>query len=106
LPLGLLPRLLVPDPMSSRRPTSDRLDDLLEQREQLDARIDALSARARVEAKKDEDRLKWLLGTLAFDKLASDADLQAFVRRELPPRLTDRDQRRGLWQKLFPDADP
>ena len=91
--------------MPTRRPTSDRLDDLLEQRGHLDAKIGALSARARVEAKKDEDRMKWLLGTLAYDKLASDANLQAFVRRELPPRLTERDQRRGLWQKLFPDPE-
>ena len=94
--------------MPIRRPTSDRLDDLLEQRGHLDARIDALSARARMEAKRDDDRLTWLLGKLVRDTLASDAmhpELRAFVMRELPPRLTDRDQQRGLWRRLFPDAD-
>lgn len=91
--------------MPPPRPTSDRLDDLLKQRQQLDARIEALAARAKVEAKKDEDRLKFLLGTLVHDKLASEPELRAFVERELPSYLTDRDHRRGLWQTLFPSTD-
>jgi hypothetical protein len=95
--------------MPIKRPTSERLDDLLKQREELKAKIDALSARARLEAKKDEDRLVWLLGKLVHETLASNAahpELRSFVMRELPPRLTERDQRRGLWRRLFPDADP
>mgnify|MGYP007070496607 CR=1 FL=1 len=92
--------------MSIRRPTAERLDDLLKQREQLKAKIDALSARARMEAKKDEDRLIRLLGALVYETLATSPELQAFVARELPARLTERDRQRGLWGKLFPDADP
>jgi hypothetical protein len=91
--------------MPIKRPTSERLDALLKQREELKAKIDAMSARARLEAKKDEDRLKWLLGTLVYDKLASDPHLQAFVERELPHRLTERDHRRRLWQTLFPSKE-
>ncbi len=94
--------------MPIKRPTSERLDDLLKQREELKAKIDALSARARLEAKKDEDRLVWLLGKLVRETLASDAappELRAFVMRELPSRLTDRDQQRGLWQTLFPPTE-
>ena len=65
------------------------------------------SAQDRIEElaqKKDEDRLKWLLGTLVFDRLSDEPSLQEWVRRELPARLTDRDHKRGLWSLLFPNG--
>lgn len=92
--------------MPSRRPLQDRLDELARRRAQVDAEIAALNARARQDAKKDEDRIKFLLGTLVWDRLGEDAALQAFVERELPARLTARDHDRGLWERLFPkEAD-
>ncbi|MEP6049229.1 MAG: hypothetical protein ABJ226_23380, partial [Roseobacter sp.] len=66
---------------------------------------DALSARRRLEQKKDEDRIKWLLGTLVFDRLSAEPALQSIVRRDLPDRLTQRDRDRGLLNKLFPTED-
>jgi hypothetical protein len=89
--------------MPQRRPTDTRLEELAEKKAQIDAQIDALSARRRLEQKKDEDRIKWLLGNLVFDNLSAEPALQSIVRRDLPDRLTQRDRTRGLWQKLFPD---
>lgn len=91
--------------MSRSRPADTRIEDLAEQKAQIDARIAALDARRRLSRKKDEDRLKWLLGTLVFDRLSAEPALQSIVRRDLPDRLTQRDRDRGLWQILFPDSD-
>ena len=62
-----------------------------------------LDARRRAQQKKDEDRIKWLLGTLVFDRLSTEPALQSIVRRDLPERMTQRDQTRGLWGMLFPE---
>lgn len=95
--------------MSQSRPTDARIEELAEKKAQLDAQIAALDARRRLSQKKDEDRLKWLLGTLVFDRLSAEPALQSpelveLVRRDLPDRLTQRDRDRRLWQILFPDA--
>lgn len=95
--------------MSQSRPTDARIKELAEKKAQLDAQIAALDARRRLSEKKDEDRLKWLLGTLVFDRLSAEPALQSpelvkLVRRDLPDRLTQRDRDRGLWQSLFPDT--
>lgn len=90
--------------MSQSRPTEDLIEELHTKKAQLDAQIAALDARRRLSQKKDEDRLKWLLGTLVFDRLSAEPALQELVRRDLPDRLTQRDRDRGLWQILFPDA--
>ena len=91
-------------PMSQSRPPDARINELAEKNAQLNARIAALDARRRLSRKKDEDRIKWLLGTLVFDNLSAEPALQSIVRRDLPDRLTQRDRDRGLWQILFPDA--
>jgi len=90
--------------MPQRRPAHDRIEELTEKKAQLEAQIDALVARGRLQQKKDEDRLKWLLGTLIFDRLSSEPALQEWVRRELPARFTERDRARRLWDQLFPEG--
>ncbi|WP_238368334.1 hypothetical protein [Mesobacterium pallidum] len=90
--------------MPQRRPTDIRLEELTEKKAQLDAQIATLDARRRLSQKKDEDRIKWLLGNLIFDRLSAEPALQELVRRDLPERLTQRDHDRGLWQSLFPDT--
>ena len=90
--------------MSQSRPPDARIAELTEKKSQLDAQIAALDARRRLSQKKDEDRIKWLLGTLVFDRLSAEPALQSIVRRDLPERLTQRDKERGLWQLLFPDS--
>ena len=90
--------------MSQRRPTDARIEELAEKKAQLDAQIATLDTRRRLSQKKDEDRIKWLLGNLVFDSLSAEPALQALVRRDLPDRLTQRDRDRGLWQILFPDT--
>ncbi len=90
--------------MSQSRPPDARIAELTQKKSQLDAQIAALDARRRLSQKKDEDRIKWLLGTLVFDRLRAEPALQSIVRRDLPDRLTERDQARGLWQLLFPDS--
>lgn len=90
--------------MSQSRPPDARIAELTEKKSQLDAQIAALDARRRLTQKKDEDRIKWLLGTLVFDRLSAQPALQSIVKRDLPERLTQRDRERGLWQILFPDS--
>jgi hypothetical protein len=90
--------------MSQSRPPDARIAELTQKKSQLDAQIAALDARRRLSQKKDEDRIKWLLGTLVFDRLSAEPALQSIVRRDLPDRLTERDRDRGLWQVLFPDS--
>ena len=90
--------------MSQSRPPDARIAELTQKKSQLDAQIAALDARRRLSQKKDEDRIKWLLGNLVFDNLSGEPALQSIVRRDLPDRLTERDQARGLWQLLFPDS--
>lgn len=88
--------------MAKRHSTEDRLRKLAQQKTQIDAQIAALDARRRLSQKKDENRLKWLLGNLIFDRLSAEPGLQELVRRDLPERLTQRDRDRELWQILFP----
>jgi len=78
-----------------------KFEELAKKKKQVDAQIAALNARQNLFQKKDEDRLKWLLGNLVFDRLNADPVLQNIVRRDLPERLTQRDHERGLWQILF-----
>ena len=56
--------------MPQSRPTDARINELAEKKAQLDAQIAALDARRRLSEKKDEDRLKWLLGNLVRDYCA------------------------------------
>lgn len=91
--------------MSQSRPTDTRIKELAKKKAQIDAQIAALDARRRLSQKKDEDRLKWLLGNLVFDRLRAEPALESIVRHDLPARLTQRDRDRGLWQILFPDTD-
>ena len=81
------------------------LDDLLSRTARIEARETARTAREDLAAKRDEDRLTWLLGRLMRDSLATDPELRAWVRRALPDRLTPRDLERGLWDRLFPSRD-
>ncbi len=69
--------------MSQSRPTDARIKELAEKKVQLDAQIAALDARRRLSEKKDEDRIKWLLGTLVFDRLKAD-DLLLLVGNRNP----------------------
>lgn len=85
-----------PDPLA-------RLDELAQKKAQLDARMQAIDARQGEIDRKNDDRITWLLGSLVYERLRDNPALQDFVRRELPGRLTERDGKRGLWQRLFPE---
>ncbi|XQZ47612.1 mobilization protein (plasmid) [Paracoccus yeei] len=85
-----------PDPLA-------RLEELVQKKAQLEARMEAIDARQGEIDRKNDDRITWLLGSLVYERLGDNSALQDFVRRELPGRLTDRDHKRGLWQRLFPE---
>lgn len=89
--------------MYKTQPIDVELEELSKKKTQIDARIAALDARRHLSQKKDEDRIKWLLGNLVFDRLNADPVLENIVRRDLPQRFTQRDHDRGLWQILFPE---
>ena len=85
-----------PDPLA-------RLEELVQKKAQLDARMQAIDARQGEIDRKNDNRITWLLGSLVYERLRDDPALRDFVRRELPSRLTERDGKRGLWQRLFPE---
>lgn len=87
--------------MHKTQPIGTELKEIAKKKSQVDAQIAALDARRRIAEKKDEDRLKWLLGNLVFDRLNADPVLKDIIRQDLPERLTQRDHDRGLWQILF-----
>lgn len=86
-----------PDPLAC-------LEELARKKAQLDARMQAIDARQQEIDRKNDVRITWLLGSLVYEHLGNNSVLQDFVRRELPGRLTDRDHKRGLWQRLFPEV--
>ena len=81
------------------------LDDLLARTARIEARDTARTAREDLAARRDDDRLTWLLGRLLRDGLATDPELRAWVRRELPDRLTPRDREQDLLDRLFSSND-
>ena len=87
--------------MSKSPPIDDRIHALTIKKQQISAQIMALDAKRQQTKKKDEDRLKWLLGSLIFDRVNAEPALQSIVQRDLPDRLTKRDRDRGLWNILF-----
>jgi len=90
--------------MSKSPPIDDRIHALETKKRQISAQIMALDAKRQQTKKKDEDRLKWLLGSLVFERFSAEPALQSIVRRDLPDRLTQRDRDRGLWNILFPQT--
>lgn len=91
--------------MSRASDKPETLDGLISRAAQIDAQMEAKSARDEVVAKREEDRLTWHLGRLLRDWMETDPELRGWVRRELPARLTKRDRQRGLWARLFPEED-
>lgn len=85
-----------PDPLAC-------LEELARKTAQLEARMEAIDARQGEIDRKNDNRITWLLGSLVYEHLGDNLALQDFVRRELPGRLTERDGKRGLWQRLFPE---
>ncbi|WP_282029851.1 hypothetical protein [Paracoccus marcusii] len=97
-----MPKPRLPTDPPGEMPTA-RPADPITRKAQIDARLQALSARTELQARKDHDRLTWILGRMVVEQMTHDPALQAWVRRDLPRHLTPRDQDRGLWQILFPD---
>jgi hypothetical protein len=89
--------------MSKKYITEQKLNELYRRKSQIDAQISALSARKRLQMKKDMDRLTWKIGALVCDHLNAEPTLEAWVFRELPKRFSKRDQERkeDLLQTLF-----
>jgi hypothetical protein len=87
--------------MSKSPPIDDRIHALTIKKQQIGAQIMALDAKRQQTKKKDEDRLKWLLGSLVFERFSAEPALQNIVERDLPDRLTQRDRDRELWDILF-----
>jgi hypothetical protein len=79
------------------------LEELARKKAQLEARMQAIDARQQEIDRKNDDRITWLLGSLLYERFRDIPALRDFVRRELPGRLTERDHKRGLWQRLFPE---
>ncbi|WP_299822663.1 hypothetical protein [uncultured Jannaschia sp.] len=88
--------------MSRASEDPETLNGMISRAAQLEAQVDAKDARVAVVAKREEDRLTWHLGRLLRDGMETDPELRAWVRRELPTRLTERDRQRNLWARLFP----
>ncbi len=82
----------------------DRLKQLQQRRDQLNAQLAALEARNRQADKKRDDRRKILLGALVLADLQQRPELRAYLRERLPNFLT-RPEDRKLFTDLFPPED-
>lgn len=89
--------------MNKKYITEQQLNELYRKKSQIEAQINAVSARKRLQMKKDMDRLTWHIGKLVCDYLHAEPKLEAWVLRELPKRFSKRDQEReeDLLKTLF-----
>ncbi|RZA20009.1 MAG: hypothetical protein EOP10_18765 [Proteobacteria bacterium] len=70
----------------SQRSREERLQTLLEQRAQIDARLNRLRAEDSAKKRKLETRMKILVGAVVMKELARNEELRALVYGELLPR--------------------
>ena len=82
----------------------DRLKQLQQRRDQLNAQLAALEARNRQTEKKREDRRKILLGALVLADLPERPELRAWLTDRLPIFLT-RPEDRKLFADFLPPDD-
>ena len=83
----------------TRASDQERLAKLQERRDQLNAQLSALQARAKQAQKKQDDRRKILLGSLVLADLQGRPQLKAYLAERLPSFLT-----RPEDKKLFADV--
>lgn len=82
----------------ARSSDQERLQKLQERRDQLNAQLAAMEARAKQTQKKQDDRRKILLGALMLADLDTRPELKAYLAERLPGFLVRPEDR-----KLFAD---
>lgn len=82
----------------ARSSDQERLQKLQERRDQLNAQLAAMEAKAKQTQKKQDDRRKILLGALLLTDLDSRPELRTYVAERLPGFLVRPEDR-----KLFAD---
>lgn len=82
----------------ARSSDQERLQKLQERRDQLNAQLAAMEARAKQTKKKQDDRRKILLGALVLADLGSRQELRTYLAERLPGFLVRPEDR-----KLFAD---
>lgn len=87
----------------ARPSDQERLQKLQERRDQLNAQLAALEARAKQTQKKQDDRRKILLGSLVLADLDSRPELKAYLAERLPSFLA-RPEDKKLFAALLPAA--
>lgn len=85
----------------SRSSDQDRLAKLQERRDQLNAQLAALEARAKQTQKKQEDRRKILLGALILADLDNRQELKTYLAERLPEFLV-RSEDKKLFAAMLP----
>jgi hypothetical protein len=83
----------------------ERLQRLQERRDQLNAQLSALEARAKQTQKKQDDRRKILLGSLLMSDLPQRPELRAYLAERLPAFLA-RPEDKKLFPEFFPAERP
>jgi hypothetical protein len=87
----------------ARSSDQERLQKLQERRDQLNAQLAAIEARAKQTKKKQDDRRKILLGSLILADLETQSELRNYLVERLPSFLT-RPEDRKLFADLLPGA--
>lgn len=86
-----------------RSSDQERLAKLQERRDQLNAQLAAMEARAKQTQKKQDDRRKILLGALVLADLSNRPELKAYLAERLPGFLV-RPEDKKLFVDLLPAA--
>ena len=85
----------------ARSSDQERLQKLQERRDQLNAQLAAMEAKAKQTQKKQDDRRKILLGALVLADLDSRPELRTYLTERLPGFLV-RPEDRKLFAELLP----
>lgn len=89
-----------------RKTDTERLEDLKKREAELKAKIATLEARKATEARKEENRLKVLVGAALLADARHNTDTGAFLRSVLPRAVTAPRDREFLQAKGWLSGEP
>jgi len=88
-----------------RSSDQERVQKLQEKRDQLNAQLAAMEARAKQTQKKQDDRRKILLGAMVLNDIATHPELKTYLAARLPGFLV-RPEDRKLFSEFMPASAP
>ena len=92
--------------MSTAKTSADQLSELEAKKAAIDAKIQKLKANEKRNAKRNLDRLRYLIGEVVLDHLDNRPDLQSLLTEHLPAKLTQRDKANRVANAVLKNGPP